>query len=52
MKKTPTIVAVCTLTALPVGVVIAADPIATKTANIEVKAEETKTINLKITGMT
>jgi len=51
MTKTYKALALCALTALPLGVVTAGQVIGSQT---EVKAEkaETKTVKLKITGMT
>ena len=54
MKKLSTIVTFCAVAALPMGAVVAGTLSSCKSADTEVKAadEETKTVNLKITGMT
>lgn len=55
MKKIPTIIALCTFAALPVGAVVAGSLSACKADTIvraESEKEETKTIELTITGMT
>ncbi len=53
MKKTTKLMGLCAVAALPLGIVIAGDTSGNAQAPTEVKAEEaeTKTINLKITGM-
>ena len=54
MKRTQQLLALCALAALPLGVVTAGQMIGSPTAPSEVKAEkaETKTVKLKVTGMT
>lgn len=54
MKKLSTIATFCAAAALPVGAVVAGSLSACKSADTTVNAEdeETKTVNLKITGMT